>query len=114
MQFPEFNPVWFSIGPLDIRWYALAYVAGIVLGWWYAARIIKTERLWAPGKLPEAISKRLTEEAAKAMRSSLVADRLGAQGFVASPMGPAQFAPYITKEIATYARIVRDAKIQID
>ncbi|RZJ42673.1 MAG: prolipoprotein diacylglyceryl transferase [Brevundimonas sp.] len=52
MQFPEFNPVWFSIGPLDIRWYALAYVAGIVLGWWYAARIIKTERLWAPGKAP--------------------------------------------------------------
>ena len=52
MQFPEFNPVWFSVGPLDIRWYALAYVAGIVLGWWYAARIIKTERLWAPGKAP--------------------------------------------------------------
>jgi len=52
VQFPEFNPVWFSIGPLDIRWYALAYVAGIVLGWWYAARIIKTNRLWAPGKAP--------------------------------------------------------------
>ncbi|HWW11893.1 MAG TPA: prolipoprotein diacylglyceryl transferase [Brevundimonas sp.] len=52
MQFPEFNPVWFSIGPLDIRWYALAYVAGIVLGWWYAARIIKTDRLWTPGKAP--------------------------------------------------------------
>ena len=52
MQFPEFDPVLVSIGPLDIRWYALAYVAGIVLGWWYAARIIKTERLWAPGKAP--------------------------------------------------------------
>ena len=52
MQFPDFNPVWFSIGPLDIRWYAIAYVLGIVLGWWYAARILKTERLWAPGKPP--------------------------------------------------------------
>ncbi len=52
MQFPEFDPVLFSIGPLDIRWYALAYVAGIVLGWWYAAKLIKTERLWAPGKAP--------------------------------------------------------------
>lgn len=52
MQFPEFDPVLISIGPLDIRWYALAYVAGIVLGWWYAARIIRTERLWAPGKAP--------------------------------------------------------------
>jgi phosphatidylglycerol:prolipoprotein diacylglycerol transferase len=52
VQFPEFDPVLISIGPLDIRWYALAYVAGIVLGWWYAARIIKTDRLWAPGKAP--------------------------------------------------------------
>jgi phosphatidylglycerol:prolipoprotein diacylglycerol transferase len=52
VQFPEFDPVLFSIGPLDIRWYALAYVAGIVLGWWYAAKLIKTERLWAPGKAP--------------------------------------------------------------
>jgi len=52
VTFPDFNPVWFSIGPLDIRWYALAYVAGIVLGWWYAARLARTERLWAPGKPP--------------------------------------------------------------
>ncbi|MEY3292965.1 MAG: hypothetical protein RJB12_736, partial [Pseudomonadota bacterium] len=30
MPFPEFDPVLISIGPLDIRWYALAYVGGIV------------------------------------------------------------------------------------
>ena len=52
MQFPEFDPVLFSIGPLDIRWYALAYVAGIVLGWWYAARLAKADALWAPGQPP--------------------------------------------------------------
>ena len=52
MQFPNFDPVLFSIGPLDIRWYALAYVAGIVLGWWYAARLAKAEALWAPGRPP--------------------------------------------------------------
>ncbi len=52
MQFPEFDPVLFSIGPLDIRWYALAYVAGIVLGWWYAARLAKAEALWAPAAPP--------------------------------------------------------------
>lgn len=55
MPFPNFNPVWFSIGPLDIRWYALAYVAGIILGWWYAAKLAKTEALWAPGKPPVSI-----------------------------------------------------------
>ncbi len=52
MPFPEFDPIWFSIGPLPIRWYALAYVAGIVLGWWYAGQLIKRARLWAPGKPP--------------------------------------------------------------
>lgn len=52
MQFPEFDPVLVSIGPLDIRWYALAYVAGILLGWWYAAKLIRTARLWSPGQPP--------------------------------------------------------------
>jgi phosphatidylglycerol:prolipoprotein diacylglycerol transferase len=27
---PEFDPVAFSLGPLDIRWYSLAYIAGII------------------------------------------------------------------------------------
>ena len=52
MQFPEFDPVLFSIGPLDIRWYALAYVAGIVLGWWYASKLIRNTAIWAGGKPP--------------------------------------------------------------
>jgi len=50
--FPEFDPVLISIGPLPIRWYALAYVAGIILGWWYAAKLVKTPRVWEPGKPP--------------------------------------------------------------
>lgn len=31
--FPDIDPVAFSVGPLDIRWYALAYMAGFLLGW---------------------------------------------------------------------------------
>lgn len=52
MPFPEFDPIWFSIGPLPIRWYALAYVAGIVLGWWYAARLARNAAVWEPNKAP--------------------------------------------------------------
>tara|TARA_R110002012_G_scaffold320521_2_gene544372 strand:- start:1073 stop:1969 length:897 start_codon:yes stop_codon:yes gene_type:complete len=52
VPFPEFDPVFFSIGPLDIRWYALAYVTGIMLGWWYAARLVKSVAVWAPGRPP--------------------------------------------------------------
>lgn len=33
MPLPVIDPVAISLGPLAIRWYALAYVAGLVLGW---------------------------------------------------------------------------------
>jgi len=46
VQFPEFNPVLVQIGPVAIRWYALAYVAGIMLGWRYAVGMLKNTRLW--------------------------------------------------------------------
>ncbi|GAA0191137.1 phosphatidylglycerol:prolipoprotein diacylglycerol transferase [Brevundimonas nasdae] len=52
MPFPEFDPVLIHLGPLPIRWYALAYVAGIVLGWWYASRLARRDSLWAPGRPP--------------------------------------------------------------
>lgn len=56
MPFPDFEPVWFSIGIFDVRWYALAYVAGIILGWWYAARLARANDIWAPGKPPATMA----------------------------------------------------------
>lgn len=52
MPFPEFDPVLVQIGPFAIRWYALAYIAGILLGWRYAVRLIRTPRLWGPSGPP--------------------------------------------------------------
>jgi phosphatidylglycerol:prolipoprotein diacylglycerol transferase len=46
ITFPVFNPIAVSIGPIAIRWYALAYIGGIVLGWLYGRALIKNERLW--------------------------------------------------------------------
>ena len=46
IAFPVFDPIALSIGPIAIRWYALAYIGGIVLGWIYARSLIKKERLW--------------------------------------------------------------------
>ena len=46
IAFPVFDPVAIAIGPIAIRWYALAYIGGIVLGWIYARALIKNERLW--------------------------------------------------------------------
>ena len=52
MIFPEFDPVLIHIWIIPIRWYALAYVAGIVLGWWYAGVLIKKAALWLPRRAP--------------------------------------------------------------
>ena len=47
IAFPEIDPIAISIGPIAIRWYALAYIAGIVFGWLYARSLVKNERLWS-------------------------------------------------------------------
>jgi phosphatidylglycerol:prolipoprotein diacylglycerol transferase len=36
LPFPVIDPVIVAVGPFAIRWYALAYVVGILLGWRYA------------------------------------------------------------------------------
>ncbi len=46
-SFPEIDPVAFQLGPLAIRWYALAYIAGLLLGWKYAAHWAK-QNSWRP------------------------------------------------------------------
>lgn len=46
IAFPVFNPIALQLGPIAIRWYALAYIGGIVLGWLYARSLVKKERLW--------------------------------------------------------------------
>jgi phosphatidylglycerol:prolipoprotein diacylglycerol transferase len=46
ITFPAIDPVAISIGPLAIRWYALAYISGIVIGWIYARALIKSAKLW--------------------------------------------------------------------
>ncbi|MCC6890234.1 MAG: prolipoprotein diacylglyceryl transferase [Hyphomicrobiales bacterium] len=51
LPFPDFDPTLFSIGPLAVRWYALAYIVGILGGWVYARAIIRAQRLW-DGKAP--------------------------------------------------------------
>ncbi|MBZ0162837.1 MAG: prolipoprotein diacylglyceryl transferase [Notoacmeibacter sp.] len=50
LPFPQIDPVIFSVGPIAVHWYGLAYVAGILFAWWYARRLVATQRLWAHGQ----------------------------------------------------------------
>lgn len=57
LAFPFNDPVAIHLGPLAIRWYGLAYMAGLLLGWLYMRQLCQTPRLWggaSPMKPPQA------------------------------------------------------------
>lgn len=41
LVFPSFDPVAISVGPLTVRWYALAYLSGFLLGWGHCRALAK-------------------------------------------------------------------------
>ncbi len=41
LAFPQIDPIAIEIGPIAIRWYALAYIAGLILGWRVCLRMTK-------------------------------------------------------------------------
>lgn len=66
IPFPDISPEIFSVdlGPVTfaLRWYALAYIVGLVVGWKLIVRMVQTQRLWAgpPPMQPEAAERLLT------------------------------------------------------
>ncbi len=40
LLFPQFNPVMVQLGPFAIRWYAIAYISGLVIGWRLVRRLV--------------------------------------------------------------------------
>lgn len=52
MTFPDFNPVAIEIGPFMVKWYGLAYMAGLILGWLYIRRLLSEAALWPRGAAP--------------------------------------------------------------
>lgn len=57
IPFPAIDPVAISVGPLSVRWYGLAYLAGLVLGWRYMRYLLSRPALWngAPPMKPEQV-----------------------------------------------------------
>ncbi|MFN5995861.1 MAG: prolipoprotein diacylglyceryl transferase [Paracoccaceae bacterium] len=66
IPFPDISPnlVSFELFGIEIalRWYALAYIVGILFGWWIVLRAIRNPRLWAgePPLTAEQVERLLT------------------------------------------------------
>jgi phosphatidylglycerol:prolipoprotein diacylglycerol transferase len=52
VPFPEIDPIAFQIGPFAVRWYALAYLFGVLLGGVYGYVLLKQKDLWKDGRPP--------------------------------------------------------------
>jgi len=56
LPYPVIDPVLLSLGPFAIRWYALAYIAGLIAGWALVRHIVASERYWNGRPRPTAES----------------------------------------------------------
>lgn len=55
IPFPMIDPVAVQLGPLAIKWYGLAYVVGLLGGWWYARRLVAADGLWGGRARPQPV-----------------------------------------------------------
>jgi phosphatidylglycerol:prolipoprotein diacylglycerol transferase len=76
VPFPNFDPVLIHIGPLAIRWYALAYIAGIIIGWRYGVALCRNLKLWR-GTKPIANDREIDDLVLWVTLAILVGGRLG-------------------------------------
>ncbi len=54
IPYPKIDPVALPLGPFSIKWYGLAYIAGLLLGWLYIKRLLGQNSLWPQAKPPFA------------------------------------------------------------
>src|SRR5262245_61229595 len=54
IPYPGIEPVALPLGPFSIKWYGLAYIAGLLLGWLYIKRLLGQSELWPRAAAPFA------------------------------------------------------------
>ena len=45
LAYPAISPIIFSLGFFELRWYSMAYLVGILAGWWLASVRVKKYNL---------------------------------------------------------------------
>jgi len=75
IPYPVIDPVAVNIGPLPIRWYALAYIAGLGFGWLYARLLVRRDRLW--GRVPRPTASAIDDLVLYTALAIVIGGRLG-------------------------------------
>ncbi len=50
LPYPRIDPGLFQVGAFAVRWYALAYIAGLLFASWYMKRLVSNPKLWGKVK----------------------------------------------------------------
>jgi phosphatidylglycerol:prolipoprotein diacylglycerol transferase len=95
LAFPDIHPDVFTIpavhlggltlGPFPLRWYALAYIAGILLGWRYALGLVRDDKIWR-GRPPAATPVQIDDLILWLTLGVIVGGRLGYIVFYMLPL----------------------------
>jgi phosphatidylglycerol:prolipoprotein diacylglycerol transferase len=83
-EVPRFHLGAIAIGPLGLRWYAVAYIAGILLGWRYAVGLTRRWGLWAGP--PPAVAEQVDDLVAWITLGIILGGRLGYLLFYMVPL----------------------------
>jgi phosphatidylglycerol---prolipoprotein diacylglyceryl transferase len=75
IPFPDIDPVAIWLGPVPLRWYGLAYVAGLLGGWLYARWLVQRDSLW--GGLPRPNAAALDDMLMWVIGGVILGGRLG-------------------------------------
>ncbi len=76
LTFPNIDPVMFSIGPFAVRWYAMAYIVGLIFGMWYMKQLVMNPKVWA-GTTPSATPQQIDDLFLWALLGVVLGGRLG-------------------------------------
>ena len=75
LTYPKIDPVALKLGPVSIRWYGLAYITGLILGWRYTVWLARQKRCNGPDSRPTTAD--LDDFLFWAMAGVLIGGRLG-------------------------------------
>ena len=55
LNYPAIDPVAITLGPLQIRWYGISYLVGIILAWWLLNKRAEKDFRWTPNHVADLI-----------------------------------------------------------